>query len=390
MSPPATTPTPPAAPTLPPEPPPRPAPGPLRNGNPRGNPNLAPRCGAKARTTGCPCRAPAMPNGRCRMHGGKCRGPATPEGRERMTAANTKHGNFSAYARAEKHHVRTFTSRNRLVCAATLLWPYLPPDMAARLAQGPAEFFAPIHPSNLPYLTPQDAMACNVKTRPGKPTSKPTGRAAERLAVRTEAAAQAPWRQAIALARAAKRAIRRARAAWRQKQSTTPSPLAGEGRGEGARRPGSANTFPRDQHTTPTNPATPAPPPATWQDLTLLQRELAARLAGLRGPRCGHPPNDAPPSPQAGPKSPGRNALQREPTVRPAARQTETAGRIAVQRENPTPPPPTRSAPSAARRTLRAEPPTPDPAPPAPLNRAARRRLKHLQRRRDRTARPRP
>ena len=38
--------------------------GPLRSGNPRGNPNLAPRCGAKARTTGCPCRAPAMPNGR--------------------------------------------------------------------------------------------------------------------------------------------------------------------------------------------------------------------------------------------------------------------------------------------------------------------------------------
>jgi hypothetical protein len=44
--------------------------GPLRSGNPRGNPKLAPRCGAKARTTGCPCSAPAMPNGRCRIHGG--------------------------------------------------------------------------------------------------------------------------------------------------------------------------------------------------------------------------------------------------------------------------------------------------------------------------------
>ena len=31
----------------------------------------APRCGAHARTTGQPCRSPAMPNGRCRMHGGK-------------------------------------------------------------------------------------------------------------------------------------------------------------------------------------------------------------------------------------------------------------------------------------------------------------------------------
>jgi len=49
--------------------------GPLRSGNPRGNPNLAPRCGAKARRTGCACRAPAMANGRCRMHGGRCTGP---------------------------------------------------------------------------------------------------------------------------------------------------------------------------------------------------------------------------------------------------------------------------------------------------------------------------
>jgi hypothetical protein len=94
MSPPATTqattPKPPAAPDLPAEPPPTAALGPLRNGNPRGNPNLAPRCGAKARTTGCPCRAPAMPNGRCRMHGGNCRGPATPESlpRRRPGAGN--------------------------------------------------------------------------------------------------------------------------------------------------------------------------------------------------------------------------------------------------------------------------------------------------------------
>lgn len=33
--------------------------------------NAAPRCGAHARTTGQPCRGPAMPNRRCRMHGGK-------------------------------------------------------------------------------------------------------------------------------------------------------------------------------------------------------------------------------------------------------------------------------------------------------------------------------
>ena len=33
--------------------------------------HAAPRCGAHARTTGQPCKSPAMKNGRCRMHGGK-------------------------------------------------------------------------------------------------------------------------------------------------------------------------------------------------------------------------------------------------------------------------------------------------------------------------------
>ncbi|MET0988021.1 MAG: HGGxSTG domain-containing protein [Steroidobacteraceae bacterium] len=33
--------------------------------------HLSPRCGAHSRRTGQPCRAPAMKNGRCRMHGGK-------------------------------------------------------------------------------------------------------------------------------------------------------------------------------------------------------------------------------------------------------------------------------------------------------------------------------
>ena len=33
--------------------------------------HMSPRCGAYARTTGNPCKSPAMKNGRCRMHGGK-------------------------------------------------------------------------------------------------------------------------------------------------------------------------------------------------------------------------------------------------------------------------------------------------------------------------------
>ena len=32
---------------------------------------IHPHCGAHARTTGAPCKGPAMANGRCRMHGGK-------------------------------------------------------------------------------------------------------------------------------------------------------------------------------------------------------------------------------------------------------------------------------------------------------------------------------
>ena len=68
------------------------APGPLRNGNPRGNPNAAPRCGAKTRL-GCPCKGPAMKNGRCRMHGGASTGPKTAEGKARIAAACAGRGN---------------------------------------------------------------------------------------------------------------------------------------------------------------------------------------------------------------------------------------------------------------------------------------------------------
>ena len=33
--------------------------------------NAAPRCGARSKRTGKPCRGAAMPNGRCKLHGGK-------------------------------------------------------------------------------------------------------------------------------------------------------------------------------------------------------------------------------------------------------------------------------------------------------------------------------
>lgn len=66
----------------------------------------APRCGAKTRK-GTPCKAPAMANGRCRMHGGKSTGPKTPEVLERSRKANWKHGYYSAEAIHERQHMRT-------------------------------------------------------------------------------------------------------------------------------------------------------------------------------------------------------------------------------------------------------------------------------------------
>lgn len=42
-----------------------------------------PRCGAKAKSTGHPCLARAMENGRCRYHGGLSTGPKTKEGKIR-------------------------------------------------------------------------------------------------------------------------------------------------------------------------------------------------------------------------------------------------------------------------------------------------------------------
>src|SRR5262249_8896676 len=62
----------------------------------------APRCGARSKRTSVPCKAPAMPNGRCRLHGGKSTGPRTPEGLARSQKANWKHGSYSAEAIADR------------------------------------------------------------------------------------------------------------------------------------------------------------------------------------------------------------------------------------------------------------------------------------------------
>ena len=44
------------------------------------------QCGARTISTGKPCRAKALANGRCKYHGGMSTGPRTPEGKARALA----------------------------------------------------------------------------------------------------------------------------------------------------------------------------------------------------------------------------------------------------------------------------------------------------------------
>lgn len=49
---------------------------------------LKTKCGAHARSTGNPCEAKALANGKCRLHGGLSRGATTPEGRKAIAEAS--------------------------------------------------------------------------------------------------------------------------------------------------------------------------------------------------------------------------------------------------------------------------------------------------------------
>lgn len=63
-------------------------------------------CGARTRG-GTACRAPAMDNGRCRMHGGLSSGP--PPGNRNAL----KHGRYSAEAIARRRQVRALIRQMR-------------------------------------------------------------------------------------------------------------------------------------------------------------------------------------------------------------------------------------------------------------------------------------
>ena len=51
---------------------------------------LKTKCGAHARSTGNPCQAKAMTNGKCKNHGGMSTGPKTTEGRQAISDATRK------------------------------------------------------------------------------------------------------------------------------------------------------------------------------------------------------------------------------------------------------------------------------------------------------------
>lgn len=89
----------------------------LKNNNRTGNPDNAPRCGARTRQ-GTPCKGPAMPNGRCRMHGGPSTGPRTAEGIERIRASRTKHGRYSQASIARRREARALVRVMRDVLGA--------------------------------------------------------------------------------------------------------------------------------------------------------------------------------------------------------------------------------------------------------------------------------
>ena len=71
----------------------------LKHGNRPGDLSKLHRYGARNRK-GTACQCPAMQNGRCRLHGGLSTGPKTAEGIERIRKARTKHGRYSAAAKA--------------------------------------------------------------------------------------------------------------------------------------------------------------------------------------------------------------------------------------------------------------------------------------------------
>ena len=245
----------------------------------------------------------------------------------RLRAARTVHGGYSAESRAFDRYRLTALRRGRVGNDADRYYDRLPPELAARLAQMPAELLPPPFPRR--GLTP----------------------AQDRAVLRAEADALAPWKQAIAEARQA------GRGALPGAQGRAHAPLVGGAgplspldplrgssprEGEGSR----VGDAPRDRSAAPLAvDAKPHAPVAARRNPAM--SEGVADAARADGVAEAHAPERAAGSAGTAP-APSRPAT-------PAAQEKAHA-------------PEHRPAEDAA-------------LPAAPANRAERRRWKHLQRR---------
>jgi len=71
------------------------------------------QCGAHARSTGLPCKAKALPNGRCKLHGGCSTGPKTLEGRQAIGAATKARMAAGQLTKAHEGHRRWLDAGGR-------------------------------------------------------------------------------------------------------------------------------------------------------------------------------------------------------------------------------------------------------------------------------------
>lgn len=118
------------------------------------------------------------------MHGGASTGPRTAEGLQRLRDSRTVHGHYAAPRRAHDLRILTFLRGSRVYRAAARYEECLPPLARARFHAFPAECLAPPWPS---------------------PSQAPLSRARGRAIVAAQAEALAPWKRAIAFAKAIKR-----------------------------------------------------------------------------------------------------------------------------------------------------------------------------------------
>ena len=124
---------------------------------------LPDRCCAHARSTGLPCAAKAMKNGRCKNHGGMATGPKTQEGRERISESNRRR--WQAWRAANGRSVRATgdPAQDRLF---EMLAKLSPTDQFLRDAMKPARTPWATKPATATPAVPETRPVQEMKRRP--------------------------------------------------------------------------------------------------------------------------------------------------------------------------------------------------------------------------------